>query len=81
MGFPVSSSITVNQIESTQPLNVTVKDSDPGRATQIANAIVSVFGDQILADQTTRYADLKTNLEQEMANIDNRIAEVNQKLG
>ena len=81
LGFPVSSGgINVQQVESSQLINISVTDTDPQRAAQIANTLVSVFADQVLTDQTSRYAELKTNLEEELSNINKQIETADQKL-
>jgi succinoglycan biosynthesis transport protein ExoP len=81
LGFIVDSkNIQVQQVATTQLINVTVTDMDPQRAADIANTLVAVFADQVLADQTSRYADLKTNLETELADLNALIASVNAQL-
>jgi non-specific protein-tyrosine kinase len=80
LGYPVSGGISVQQVENTQLIRVTVTDTDPYRAAEIANALVAVFADQILSDQTSRYTELKANMEAELAGIDAQIASINAKL-
>lgn len=81
LGYPINTkAINVQQIESTQLINITVTDTDPQRAADIANTLVSVFADQILADQTSRYTDLKSNLEAEIATTDQQISSISTKL-
>jgi polysaccharide biosynthesis transport protein len=63
----------VTPITNTQLMRVTVTDTDPTRAAMLANALVEVFSDQLQADQTSRYADSKKNLEDQMASLDNKI--------
>lgn len=75
-----SGAITVQQVDSTQLIQITVTDTNPQRAADIANTLVAVFADQVMADQTSRYTDLKTNLETELANTDAQIAGINTKL-
>jgi polysaccharide biosynthesis transport protein len=65
--------ISVQPIQNTQLMMVTVKDTNPTRAALIANTLVSVFADQIAADQASRYADSKKSLEDEMAKLDAQI--------
>ncbi len=81
LGYPIDpKAIKVVQVESSQLINITATDTDPQRAADIANTLVSVFSDQIMADQTSRYKDLKSNLETEIANTDKQIATINAKL-
>lgn len=81
LGYPIDpKAIKVVQVENSQLINITATDTDPQRAADIANTLVSVFSDQIMADQTSRYKDLKSNLETEIANTDKQIATINAKL-
>lgn len=81
LGYPIDpKAIKVVQFESSQLINITATDTDPQRAADIANTLVSVFSDQIMSDQTSRYKDLKSNLETEIANTDKQIATINAKL-
>ncbi|MCE5206766.1 MAG: polysaccharide biosynthesis tyrosine autokinase [Chloroflexi bacterium] len=81
LGYEVNSgSIKVQQIENTQLINITVTDTDPQRAADIANTLVSVFADQVMADQSSRYTDLRTNIETELANTDKQIGSINTRL-
>jgi succinoglycan biosynthesis transport protein ExoP len=66
-------SVQVTQIQNTQLLTITVTDTDPGRAASIANTLVSVFSEQIQADQAARYADSKQNLKNQMDVLDQQI--------
>jgi capsular exopolysaccharide synthesis family protein len=72
LGLPeiTPESIQVQPIQNTQLLEVTVQDTDPDRAAAIANMLVTVFSEQINADQATRYADSKKNLETQLALLD-----------
>ncbi len=74
LGYIVSTrSISVQPIQNTQLLTVTVTDPNPVMAASIANTIVMVFSDQIQADQASRYADSKKSLEEEIARLDAQI--------
>ena len=74
LGYEVSiQHISVQPIQNTQLITVTVTDTDPVMAASIANTIVLVFADQIQADQASRFADSKKSLEDEMANLDAQI--------
>lgn len=81
LGFPVkSSAIKVQQVEETQLINITVNDANPQRAADIANTLVAVFAEQVTNDQTSRYIDLKSSLEIELAALDEQISAINEKL-
>jgi non-specific protein-tyrosine kinase len=74
LGYPVSAgSITVNAISNTNLIHVTVTNTEPQRAADIANTLVNVFAAQLQSDQTSRYADSKANLETEIASINAQI--------
>lgn len=61
--------VSVAPVRNTQLLNLTVEDSDPQRAADIANEIVRVFGQQNQAQQTSRYSDTRQSLERELAKV------------
>jgi len=66
-------SVQVTPITNTQLLTVTVTDTDPDRAALIANTLVTVFSEQIQADQASRYADSKQNLQTQMDTLTQQI--------
>jgi non-specific protein-tyrosine kinase len=81
VGFTVhASQIKINTIQNTSLIKVTVTDGDPDKAALIANTLVSVFSNQVFTDQTSRYSDLKTSLEGEIASLDKQIESVQEKL-
>jgi len=69
----INASINVKPIENTQLMRVTVQDTDPLKASMIANTLVIVFGEQIQADQATRYADSKRTLEDQLSIVEAQI--------
>ncbi len=71
--FPKTASVTVQPIQSTQLLTVSVLDTNPNRAAQLANTVVEVFGQQIQTDQASRYSDSTKNLESQMAGLQDQI--------
>jgi polysaccharide biosynthesis transport protein len=76
MGYqnlPGTASIQVATDPNTGLMTVTVTDIDPDRAAMIANTLVSVFSDQIQADQASRYKDSKQNLSDQMAALTQKI--------
>ena len=71
--FPSTVSIQVTPDPNAGLLTVSVTDIDPGRAALIANTLVSVFADQIQADQVSRYADSKSSLQDQMSSLTQKI--------
>jgi non-specific protein-tyrosine kinase len=71
--FPPTASVQVTPDTNTGLMTVYVTDIDPDRAALIANTLVSVFADQMQADQISRYADSKKSLEDQMTTLDQKI--------
>ena len=65
----LSKRVSIAPVRNTQLLNLTVEDSDPQRAADIANELVRVFGQQNQAQQTSRYADTRQSLERELTKV------------
>lgn len=65
--------ITVEMVRDTQLINIVVEDTNPVRATDIANELFEVFADLTSSLQATRYASSKENLETQLARIDEQI--------
>lgn len=61
--------VKITPVRETQLLVLTVTHTDPRRAADIANEIVSVFGRQNQSLQTSRYTDTKQSLERELAKV------------
>src|SRR4051812_21253053 len=61
--------VSVAPVLNTQLLVLTVEDTDPQRAADIANEIVKVFAEQNEALQAGQYGDTKQSLERELAKI------------
>ncbi len=81
VGFPVyAGQINIQPVSNTSLLKVIVTNEDPDKAALIANTLVTVFSEQVLADQTSRYSDIKQSLETELSNLDGQISSVQQKL-
>jgi non-specific protein-tyrosine kinase len=66
-------SVQVSPITNTQLLTVTVTGTDPEQIALIANTLVAVFSEQIQADQSSRYADSKQNLQTQMDTLNQQI--------
>ena len=68
-----SGALTVRPVSNTQLLTLTVEDSDPFRAAEIANETVKVFSEQILSLQSSRYLSSKENLQNQMTYLEQQI--------
>ena len=66
--------ITVTPVQNTQLIQVTVETTDPTLSANIANAVVTLFAVQIQDIQTQRFAQSKTTLETQLADIEKQIA-------
>lgn len=69
--------ISVEAVQETQLLVVNVVDTDPVRASQIANSIGEVFAEINTATQAERYQESKTSLSTQLAQVDQQIQDVN----
>lgn len=72
--------ITVARVPNTLLLMLTVEDSDPERAADIANEMVKAFTAQNRSRQAQRYAESKVNLEQELTRIQAQMKETQVEL-
>ncbi len=61
--------IRVAPVRDTQLIVVSVEDTDPQRAADIANRIVAVFAEQNRELQSERFAESKRSLEEEIAKL------------
>lgn len=85
LGLPVSPSalkgrVSVNVVEDTQLMVVSVQDTDPVRAADIANTIGSVFTVQNQAFQASRYQDSKASLSAQLSQVDQQIQDTSSAL-
>ena len=69
--------ITVEVVIDTQLLVVSVEDTDPVRAAQIANTIGEVFAAENADIQTERYQESKASLSAQLDQMDSQIQETN----
>ena len=79
LNLPVTSGrlagqIQVQLVRDTQLLRVTVEDTDPTMAADIANTLAQVFEQNIEAQQLGRYATLKDSLNEQIQQIQQDIA-------
>jgi non-specific protein-tyrosine kinase len=65
--------IQVQPVRDTQLIDVRVENPNPQLATDIANALVKVFADQISQTQAARYEVSKNSLNEQLNNIDSQL--------
>jgi capsular exopolysaccharide synthesis family protein len=75
-----SGAIMVKPVRDTQLLTVTVEDSSPRTAAQVANTLVEVFSESIRATQAERYATSKQSLLSQMTVVEGQIEELKDRL-
>lgn len=79
LGMPISATdlaaaITVTPVRDTQLITIKVENTNPDMGALIANTLVDVFSEQIMATQTSRYAASKQSLEKQMSDLDYQIS-------
>lgn len=67
--------ITVKAVTDTQLIQVSVESTDPSAAAAIANVVVMVFSDYVQNIQSDRFAQSKTSLENQLADLEKQIAQ------
>lgn len=72
--------ITVQPVTNTTLIEVRVEDPDPHRAADIANALVAEFSAQNEALQSSRYAESKSSLLEQLNQMDAQIQSASQAL-
>ncbi len=80
LGYKIPGSVKVTQVETQPLIDILVTDTDPQRAADIANMLVTVFSEKVISDQQLRYTDLKNSLETEMAEVDEQLTSINERL-
>ena len=80
LGYPITGSVQT-QVDDKYPIiAVSVTDTDPKKAAETANAVVAEFSEEQRTDQSSRYTELETNIEAEIARIDKELTAINEKL-
>ena len=80
LGYPVTGIVKATSVENSPIFNITVTDSDPQKAADTANAVIAAFAEKVMRDQASRYLELKSSLEAEIADLDNKLTQVNSEL-
>lgn len=76
----LSGAITVEVIQNTQILSVSVTDTIPARAVEIANTIGQVFANRIRELQSERYAASLDGLQKQVTDMESQINDTNTQL-
>ncbi len=83
----LAKSVSVQAITNTQLLQITVQDTDPARAAEIANAMATVFVARIQDLRSQRYAVIRdglaaqvSSMEQQIASTSSQIAAIDQQI-
>lgn len=77
VGYDVKAGmITAAPVTGTQLMTITVTDTNPNRAAIIANTLVQVFAKQIQIDRAEYYAETKSIIEGQIADIDGKIQDL-----
>jgi capsular exopolysaccharide synthesis family protein len=75
LGVPISKTqVTAQQSPNTQIINLTVEDTSPGRAAQIANQLVQILIAQNDALQTGRYSATEDGLQAQVTQVQAQIS-------
>jgi len=72
--------ILVKPVRDTQLLTVTVEDTSPARAAQVADMLVAVFSERLQATQAERYAASKASLQSQMGVVEGQMEELKDRL-
>ena len=72
--------ITVRSVPNTQLMEVQVESIDPQAAVVIANSLVSIFSAEIRELQTGRFDQSRANIEAQMLEVEQQIAETTAQL-
>lgn len=71
--------ISAQQVRDTQLIEISVEDPNPAVAQGLANRVAEVFSEQVGGEQRARFDNYQRNLDEQIAGLEARIAEV-QKL-
>jgi len=80
LGYEVTGKITVTPVENSPIFTIVVTDSDPQKAADTANMVLTTFSEKVMTDQSSRYTELKQGLEEEIAHIDQSLTDINERL-
>jgi non-specific protein-tyrosine kinase len=76
----INGAVSVQIVNNTQLIRLSVESADPQAASDIANEIPKVFSVMNVAAQTSRFAASRQNLQAELANLDDEIAKIQSQI-
>lgn len=81
LGYPVGAhQISSQLVRDTLLIRVTVQDSNPSHAAEIANALIAVLIDQNEQIQSNRFAASEESLQAQLSQVENQIATLQQEI-
>lgn len=81
LGYYISSSqVRVQQVRGAQLIQIVVEDSDPQKATEIANTLVTVFLEQNAKIQSSRFSASEESLQAQIQQVEAQIADLQKQL-
>jgi polysaccharide biosynthesis transport protein len=81
LGYPLAvNNIQVNQVPNADLIQVGVDDTNPQRAADIANTIVTVFDQQNQSVQASRFAATENSLQAQIQDVDAKIANLQKQI-
>jgi succinoglycan biosynthesis transport protein ExoP len=72
--------ISAKPVANTQLIVILAESKDPKLAADIANALVTVFTEQVSSLQSERFSESETNLQAQMTDIENKLKTANDQL-
>ena len=81
LGFAISTKqISVQQLQNTQTIRVTVEDGDPQRSADIANILIQVLVEQNEVIQSGRYTQTEQSLQVQIQQIQDQISKIQSEI-
>ncbi len=81
LGYYISSSqVRVQQVRGAQLIQIVVEDSDPQKAAEIANTLVTVFLEQNAKIQSNRFSASEESLQAQIQQVEAQIADLQKQL-
>lgn len=80
LGYPITGSIRASADTISPIIEIVVTDNEPVKAANTANAVAITFIEDVETKQTSRYKELETSIEDEIARIDAELTSINQEL-
>ncbi len=81
LGYQVTANlIETKQVQDSQIVEITVKNTDPIRAATIANSLINIFIEYNTQMQTERFAESEQNLEAQIKQVEGQIANLQSEM-